>query len=469
MQGKRLIYSFIVIFFFASLVEMVFGKEELTTSVQEDLLHMQHSAVKAFSRPQVDKLITPEQTNQIPKQPVQITPSKPRFKEMYAQTNSGRQKASDNPPNTSRPITMFMSGDVMLGRGIDQVLPHPSDPVIYEQYMRNAKGYVKIAEQMNGPIPSPVRCSYIWGDAIEELERVSPDLRIINLETSITKSNDYWKNKGIHYRMNPENIDCLTTAKINYCSLANNHVLDWGYSGLIETLETLNKVNVKSAGAGSTLQEAEIPAVLEIKGKGRVLVFSYGVTTSGIPLSWRASDKKPGVNLLKDLSRKTVNSIKEKVEEIGQQGDIIVISIHWGGNWGYEISLTQVKFAHNLIDRAGVDVIHGHSSHHVKGIEVYKDKLIIYGSGDFLNDYEGIGGYEYFRDDLALMYFVSVEPSTGKLVRLQMTPTQIKHFRVNRASKADVLWLRDILNREGKKLGTRVKLNKDDTLTLQWN
>ena len=269
--------------------------------------------------------------------------------------------------------------------------------------------------------------------------------------------------------MNPENITCLTAAKIDYCSLANNHVLDWGYSGLIETIETLDKVNVKSAGAGSTLQEAEIPAVMEIKGKGRVLVFSYGVTTSGIPFSWAASDKKPGVNLLKDLSDKTVNSIKEKVEEIEQQGDIIVISIHWGGNWGYEVAPAQVKFAHQLIDEAGIDVIHGHSSHHVKGIEVYKDKLIIYGSGDFLNDYEGISGYESFRDDLGLMYFASVEPSSGKLLRLQMTPTQIKHFKVNRASAFDAQWLRDILNREGKKFGTRVKLNKDNTLTLQWN
>ncbi len=116
-----------------------------------------------------------------------------------------------------------------------------------------------------------------------------------------------------------------------------------------------------------------------------------------------------------------------------------------------------------------MDVIHGHSSHHVKGIEVYKEKLIIYGAGDFLNDYEGIGGYESFRSDLALMYFVSVDPSTGKLVHLQMTPIQIKHFKANRASRADALWLRDILNREGEKLGTRVEMNQDNTLTLRWD
>ena len=75
--------------------------------------------------------------------------------------------------------------------------------------------------------------------------------------------------------------------------------------------------------------------------------------------------KKPGVNLLKDLSDKAVNSIKEKVKELQQQGDIVVVSIHWGGNWGYHIAPAQVKFAHKLVDEAGVDIIHGHSSHHV--------------------------------------------------------------------------------------------------------
>jgi poly-gamma-glutamate synthesis protein (capsule biosynthesis protein) len=95
--------------------------------------------------------------------------------------------------------------------------------------------------------------------------------------------------------------------------------------------------------------------------------------------------------------------------------------------------------------------------------------LIIYGCGDFLNDYEGIQGYEGFRSDLALMYFVSVDPVTGKLLQMQMTPMQIKHFKVNRASRRDALWLRDVLNREGGKLGTRVEMSPDNTFTLKWD
>lgn len=394
----------------------------------------------------------------------QFSPLKYEFNKINAITASSSKNTATVPV-----ITLFMAGDVMLGRGIDQVLAHPSKPVIYEPYHRSAIAYVKIAERKNGPIPYPVDCDYIWGDALVELKRVAPDVSIINLETSITKSKDYWPRKRIHYRLNPENIDCLNTANIDYVSLANNHVLDWGYSGLSETIATLNQANIKNAGAGVDVQQAEAAAVLKIAGKGRVLVFSYGDTSSGIPLAWAATDNKAGVNLLKDFSDKTVQSIKTKINAIKQTGDITVVSVHWGGNWGYKIDPAHIKFAYQLIDKAGVDIIHGHSSHHIQGIEVYNGKLIIYGSGDLLNDYEGINGKESFRSDLSLMYFATVDPSTGKLLSMQMTPTQIKNFKINYASKADTLWLAAILNREEQQFGSRVKLNNDGKLTLYWN
>lgn len=362
-----------------------------------------------------------------------------------------------------------MCGDVMTGRGIDQVLPYPGNPILHESYMKDARGYVELAERESGRIPRPVSFSYIWADALGELERVAPDMKIINMETSITRSNDYWKGKPVHYRMNPVNIPCITAAGIDYCSLANNHTLDWGYAGLTETIETLKKVNVKSAGAGRNLKEAESPALFEIEGKGRVIVFSFGSETSGIPSEWAALENRPGVNLLKDLSDSTVRYIREKVQKVKQRRDIVIASIHWGDNWGYEVPREQTQFAHMLIDYAGVDIVHGHSSHHVKGIEVYRERPILYGCGDFLNDYEGISGYEFFRGDLGFMYFAYMEPAGGRLVRFHMTPTQIKYFKVNRASTPDAVWLRDVLNREGKRFGTRVVLSKDNTLTLEWN
>jgi poly-gamma-glutamate capsule biosynthesis protein CapA/YwtB (metallophosphatase superfamily) len=363
-------------------------------------------------------------------------------------------------------LTLFFCGDVMTGRGIDQILPHPGNPFIPEPYLTSAKGYVHLAEQVNAIVPKPVSFFYIWGDALKEWARIKPDLKLINLETSITQSDEFWRNKAVCYRMHPDNINCLTAAKIDYCSLANNHVLDWGYLGLKETLATLKRANIKAAGAGLNLQEAEAPAIMKIRNKGRAIAFSFGLSTSGIPFSWAATSDRPGVNLLKNLSTCTVEYIKNKVQQVKQSGDVVIASIHWGKNWGYEIPNEQIEFAHQLIERANIDIIHGHSSHHVKGIEVYRDRLIIYGCGDFLNDYEGIAGYETFRDDLSLMYFATIDLATGKLINLQMIPTQIKHFRIHRAARVDALWLKNILTREGERFNTGVKLNQDNTLTL---
>ncbi len=345
---------------------------------------------------------------------------------------------------------IFLCGDVMTGRGIDQVMPYPSDPIIYESYLKNAKKYIEIAEQKNGVIQKPVNYSYIWGDVLDEIKDVNTDVRIINLETSVTTSNDYWKNKGINYRMHPKNIACLSSAHIDFCSLANNHVLDWGYSGLEQTLETLKKEDLKFSGAGLNVEEAEKPAIFRIYDKTRLIVLSFGLQSSGIPYSWQATEDKPGVSLLADLSATTVQEIKSKISKVKLPGDIVDFSIHWGGNWGYEISFDQIDFAHRLIDEAAVDIIHGHSSHHAKAIEVYKGKPVIYGCGDFINDYEGINGHEAFRGDLSLMYFISMDNRLRKLDKFKMTPVQIKNFRVNRASPEDSRWLKEMLNREGR-------------------
>jgi poly-gamma-glutamate capsule biosynthesis protein CapA/YwtB (metallophosphatase superfamily) len=365
-------------------------------------------------------------------------------------------------------ITLFLCGDVMTGRGIDQILPYPGDPRIHEPYARDARRYVDLAEETNGLIPKPVDFPYIWGDAIVELEFAAPDVRIVNLETSVTRSEDYWKGKGINYRMNTDNIPCITAADIDVCTLANNHVLDWGYAGLADTLRTLENARIRRAGAGKNLADAETPAVIDIDDQGRILVFSFGHESSGILSDWGATAHRAGVNLLPDLSDGTVRGIAAEILAVKRQGDVAVASIHWGDNWGYRVPREQTVFAHRLIEEAGVDIIHGHSSHHVKGIEVYRDKPIIYGCGDFINDYEGIGGYESFRGDLSLMYFVRMNPSTGRLAALRMIPTQMRKFRVNRSSRADTEWLMNTLNREGKSFGTRVELDKDDTLILHW-
>jgi poly-gamma-glutamate synthesis protein (capsule biosynthesis protein) len=132
----------------------------------------------------------------------------------------------DAQPIRPKPIRVFLCGDVMTGRGVDQILPHAGNPLLHESYVESALDYVRLAEDANGPIARPQQLSYPWGVALDEFNRARPDVRIVNLETSITRSNAY-DPKGINYRMTPENAGCLAAAGIDCCALANNHVLDW--------------------------------------------------------------------------------------------------------------------------------------------------------------------------------------------------------------------------------------------------
>lgn len=372
------------------------------------------------------------------------------------------------PTRDSAAVTLFLCGDVMTGRGIDQVLPHHGNPRLFEFHVQSALEYVELAEERNGPISMPVTFSYVWGDALEELDRVVPDASIMNLETSITAHGEAWPGKGIHYRMHPKNVPCLTAVSVDCCVLANNHVLDWGRLGLLETLDTLHAVGIATAGAGRDDDEATATAVLSIPDGRRVLVLALGAASSGIPEEWAAAGGRPGVSILPDLSAKTVRRISDRVRDVKRDGDVAVASIHWGGNWGYEVARQERAFAHALIDRAGIDIVHGHSSHHPKGIEVYRNRPIIYGCGDFINDYEGIPGYEHFRDDLVLMYVATIDP-TGGLIRFRMIPFQIRRFRLNRASTNDSEWLRSTLTRESEVFGTRVDTEADGALRLRWS
>ncbi len=364
-------------------------------------------------------------------------------------------------------LRLFLCGDVMTGRGVDQVLQHPCEPTLHEGYVQSALGYVELAEVLNGPIPRRVDPSYIWGVALDELRRKQPDARIINLETSITRSEDYL-DKGINYRMSPQNAACLAAAAIDCCVLANNHVLDWGRDGLLETLATLRGLNIATAGAGSNLAQAGAPAVLPIGGKGRLLVFSFALASSGTPRRWAAKPDAAGVNFLADLSDMSAERVSDQIAQARQPGDVVILSLHWGANWGYDISDEQTRFTHTLIDRGDVSVIYGHSSHHAKGIEVYRSRLVLYGCGDFLNDYEGIEGYEDYRGDIALMYFVDINAVSGDLTAVEIVPLQIRRFQLVSPSIDDAEWMRRRLDRESAQFGVNVTEALPGRLALSW-
>jgi poly-gamma-glutamate capsule biosynthesis protein CapA/YwtB (metallophosphatase superfamily) len=148
-----------------------------------------------------------------------------------------------------------------------------------------------------------------------------------------------------------------------------------------------------------------------------------------------------------------------------QPGDSLVASIHWGGNWGYDVASEQRGFARALIDAGVVDVVHGHSSHHPKGIEVHRGRPILYGCGDLITDYEGIEGYEALRPELSLLYFPTLDADSGRLVEFALSPMRLRRMRLERAAPDDAAWLRVALGR----LGTRIEPWGDGRLSLRWN
>lgn len=363
-------------------------------------------------------------------------------------------------------VTLLLAGDVMTGRGVDQILPHPGDPELRERYMRDARSYVELAEHVHGAIDAPVPPSYVWMEVLSILDEHEPAAAIANLETSITTSDDFWPDKAVHYRMHPDNIDCLRVAGFDVCTLANNHSLDFGRAGLLETLEVLRRAGIATAGAGRSLDEAVRPARIPLDGGGALLVFSFGSATSGIPNAWAAGADRSGVALLPDLSEATASAIGAHVRTHKRPGDLALVSIHWGSNWGYELPAEQVTFAHELIHGA-VDVVHGHSSHHVRPIEVHDRKLILYGCGDLVTDYEGIRGYEAWRGDLGALYLVELDRRDGALLGLRLLPTQMNRLKLSRARPADDEWLTRTLNRISKPLGSAFALTNDGSIVLR--
>jgi len=233
--------------------------------------------------------------------------------------------------------------------------------------------------------------------------------------------------------------------------MANNHILDWGQEGLLETIETLERNHINYGGIGFNFQEARRPFITYIN-EFRVIIFSVGDVSSGIPLEWKAKSFEPGVNLIDITQSSQVERLIEYIRSQSNEKDFIIVSIHWGSNWGWEIDYLQEKFAHSMIDKARVDLIHGHSSHHFKPMEIYKKKLILYGCGDLINDYEDIkdpSKYKYLPE-ISLAYFPTYN-NNKDLVNLIVVPYTIENMQLIKPSNKKIYEVYALLDKICKK------------------
>lgn len=307
-------------------------------------------------------------------------------------------------------LTIGLMGDVMLGRTLNDVI--------------SQHGY-----------------NYPWGNIIHELKHT--DLNVINLETTLTNS-EKMVYKTFNFKSTPDKVHSLTHSNVTVANLANNHILDFSQEGLLETIKTLDLAGIKHTGAGKNWDEAITPAIVF---RNNISVGVLGLTDN--EPGWRAGHG-PGTSYvdLRDSTDRLL--VLQCIERLQKAADIIVVSIHWGPNMQEKPAPLFINFAHEMVEQ-GAHIIHGHSAHILQGIECYHSGLILYDTGDFVDDYAVDPD---LRNDLSAL-FIATAGKSG-VVNLQLIPVRIFQYQVNRARQQDYAWVINRLNQLSSPFGTHI-------------
>ncbi len=311
-------------------------------------------------------------------------------------------------------LTIGLGGDLMIGRLVDD-------------YLDNAPP------------------SYVWGNLLPVL--LNTDFNLVNLETTLTCSEKILP-KIFNFKASPNKIAVLTEGAIHAVNVANNHILDFSEEGLLETLQVLDRAKILHVGAGIDLKEAKAPSIIEKKG----IKIGFLGCTDNEP-SWKASASHPGTYFVEVGN---LESLHNEIIKLRKQVDLLILSIHWGPNMRKKPMPYFRAFAHELMN-LGVDILHGHSAHVFQGVEIYKGKLILYDTGDLVDDY---AIDPLLRNDRS--FFFVVKANKKKLILLKMIPTLISHFQVNISKDNEHLAEMEALCKELKTYPMR----KEHTLSL---
>lgn len=266
--------------------------------------------------------------------------------------------------------------------------------------------------------------SYPWGNSLELFRQA--DWRCCNLECVLSGIEPpfFRRPKIFRFRSDPKNVNVLQAAGIDGVGLANNHTLDFEEDAMLQMLEILDAAQIARAGAGRDLEEARRPALRPV-GDEKIALFSL---TDNEP-SWEAGAGKPGVYYLPmKVHDPRARKLLEQIARVRRSVGAVIVSIHWGSNWGSLPERGHPEMAHALID-AGADVVFGHSCHILRGIEIYRQRPILYSCGDFIDDY-AVDAVE--RNDRSCLFMLDIARD-GSLQQIFLHPTIIKRFRANRA------------------------------------
>jgi poly-gamma-glutamate synthesis protein (capsule biosynthesis protein) len=318
--------------------------------------------------------------------------------------------------------TIALLGDVMLGRGVNDELQH-------------------------------VEPAAVWGSVLPVLR--AADAVVVNLECAITRQRARWRRapKVFHFRADPRAIEVLAAGNVRCVTLANNHSLDFEVAGLLETLDLLDAAGIARVGAGRNLAEARAPVVLEIGG---VRVGFMGATDNE-PL-FQADRDRPGTGFV-DIERSpdAVDAVAEPIAAARAAGAaVVVLALHWGPNMVTEPPDVFREFAGAVLDR-GADVLYGHSAHVFQGVERLDGNLVLYDTGDFIDDYAVDAE---LRNDWSFVFLVDVTTG-GRLERLRMLPVRLDYAQVNLAMGEECRAICDLMRRRSRAFGTSLSETAD--------
>ncbi len=281
----------------------------------------------------------------------------------------------------------------------------------------------------------------LWGTMLPIMQQ--QNLVVCNLETALTTNNQPVP-KVFNFKSDPAHVAVLKQANISIVNIANNHVLDYGLTGFEETLKTLKQANIASVGAGMNDVEARKPYLFTINGT-RFAIFG---ATDNEP-TWIAGPHKPGTDYIAVGDAQLLAAIKMHKPLV----DILIVTLHWGPNMREYPSQNFIDYAHAMID-AGADLIAGHSAHVVQGIEQYKNKLILYDMGDFIDDY---AIDDKLRNDLTALFSIMVE--NKKITQLSIIPARITDMTVNRAEGGEAQQIMNLIMKRSQGFGTKFREN----------
>src|SRR5699024_8910451 len=300
---------------------------------------------------------------------------KKKRKNSYSLKNSRSSRKLELTEAPKKHVSLIWAGDVNLGR---------------RQHYRTEK--IGIKKIINVP-------------ALAEA-----DYRVLNLECVISTLGEQGIDKGeggpYYYRARPEMIDVLISADIDMVATANNHAGDYGTDALLQQKGFFEDVGIESIGSGRNFKEAISPKTITIKNKN-IAFINIDTTES----RFAATAQKPGIAYIDPKDEDSlVNLLTPEIKKAREQAHVVLVVIHLGANNRSKPSKLDKKVARQIID-LGVDGVLGASAHRLQGIEIYKNRPIIYDAGDFLFDavHKRLKGSAVFKLELNHMGVQRIE------------------------------------------------------------